>query len=126
MPHTERENTLDSARRFRDDLVQAGRNVWFAGLGAVAMAEDEARGTFHRLVNRGRELDKDKESRIGRTVEDLSGRAKNFTRKVETQFQDTMHATLRRVGVPNRDEIQTLIRRVEELTHKVDQLKTKG
>ena len=35
-----------------------------------------------------------------------------------------MAAALRRLGVPNREEIATLTKRVEELTTVVDQLRT--
>ena len=49
---------MDSAKGMGDDALKAGRNVWLAGLGAVAYAEEEARDVFDRLVEKGESFEK--------------------------------------------------------------------
>jgi polyhydroxyalkanoate synthesis regulator phasin len=43
--------------------------------------------------------------------------------KVGSKLDETLTATLHRLGVPTREEIRTLTLRVEELNAKVEQLK---
>jgi polyhydroxyalkanoate synthesis regulator phasin len=99
-------------------MWNAGRSVYLAGLGVVAVAEEETRGVFDRLVTRGERFEKDDK----RVVQFATGKAREVGRKVEDTVQNTFAATLKRAGVPSRKEISTLTRRVEQLTRKVDQL----
>src|SRR5437588_119900 len=61
--------------RTKRELLSAGRNLWLAGLGAVAEAGEEGRGLFDRLVERGRPLDARQRQAIGKTIETLGALA---------------------------------------------------
>ena len=60
------------------------------------------------------------------TVGDVTGKAKDRAEstfeKVESRLDDAVSSALGRLGVPSRDEIATLTRRVEELTALVERL----
>jgi poly(hydroxyalkanoate) granule-associated protein len=105
-----------------DEVVKAGRNVWLASLGALAMAEEEARGAFDRLVSRGEKVEKDENSTVNKVVGGATSRAKDVRAKVEDTVQKSVAGVLQRTGIPSRDEIRTLIARVEELNKKVEKL----
>lgn len=105
---------IDTTKKAGDEFYQTGRNVYLAGIGAVATAGEEARTVFDRFVSKGEEVEK-KEL-------ELVDKAKQLGRKVETRVQETIGATLNRAGVPSRSEIQMLVARVEELTEKVEKL----
>lgn len=113
-----KDTVMDEAKRLGDEVMEFGRNTYLFGLGAVATAEEEMRGMFDRMVNKGRKVDDDHESLIGKAKE----KAKDLGKTVEDRVEDTMASTLNRAGVPSRKEIRTLIARVEELTQKVDAL----
>lgn len=116
------ENVMDNARRVSDDAMKAGRNVWLAGLGAVALAEEEARSLFDRLVARGEKFEKSDKNLVGKTIEDAADVVKKVGDRVESAVQSTFGVMLNRAGVPSRSEIRTLIDRVEELNKKVEKL----
>jgi poly(hydroxyalkanoate) granule-associated protein len=104
--------------------------VWLAGLGALATVGEEGGKLFESLVKKGESYEargkKKMEKQMARAkesfgeVKDKAGEAwKNFERTLDDRIASTLH----RVGVPTRDEIKTLSRRVAELTAKVEQLK---
>jgi poly(hydroxyalkanoate) granule-associated protein len=116
----------------RADLQDAAQRLWFAGLGALALAQEEgnrlAEGTgrlFALLVEKGRELEKDGFTPLAR-VKDASGTAgetwTRFQAMVDTQVTDVLH----RLGVPTKGEIGELSRRIEQLTASIEALKAQG
>jgi len=105
-------------RELGDGVRRTGRGVYLAALGVVSVAEEQTRGVFSRLVERGERFEK-KEGTVIRTTSD---RVRKLGRSVEDRVQRTVAGTLRTAGVPSRDEIHDLTRRVEQLTSKVDRL----
>ena len=118
MTKVKKETVMADARKIGDDVMEMGRNTYLFGLGAVATAEEEMRGMFDRMVDKGEKVDKEAETFIGKAT----GKVKEFGVAVEDRVEDTMSMTLNRAGVPSRKEIRILIDRVEELTQKVDAL----
>jgi len=118
------EKATDQAKKLGDDVVNAGRNVWLAGLGAFSWAEEETRKTFDNLVDRGQKFEKSEKNVVSKSIDQATAKAKNFGTKVEDTVHDTVTTVLHRAGVPSRDEIRTLIERVEELNKKVEKLQT--
>jgi len=116
------EKATEQAKRMGDDLKKMGRNVWLAGLGAYSLAEEETRSAFDNLINRGEKFAKDEKNVVSKTIDQASDRAKDFGNKVEDKVQTTVTSVLNRAGIPSRDEIRTLIDRVEELNKKVEKL----
>jgi poly(hydroxyalkanoate) granule-associated protein len=105
----------------REELTEAGRSLWLAGLGAVQRVEEEGRGLFDSLVERGRKVEKRQFKTIDRTlaegtrrVRDLSGRVRS---RVEVGVRDALH----RLGVATRDDLETLAGRLEALDRKLAQ-----
>jgi poly(hydroxyalkanoate) granule-associated protein len=113
-----------------DDVKASAHKVWLAGLGAMAVAEEEGSRFFKRLVEKGEafeergkvRFDKVRESVEG-SVQDVRSEAESLWERLSGAFDGKVSDALHRLGVPGRDEIQKLTRRVEELTRKVDELK---
>lgn len=103
-------------------LKNYARNLAFAGIGAVALAGDEAGRLFDRLVERGEAVKKNKNSRYRRTVDGASGKVKAVTGKVEDGVKGTVSGMMHRAGVPTSEEIRGLIERVDRLSGKVEAL----
>jgi len=115
---TKTETVKESATKFTDDVVKTGRNIYLAGLGAMATAEEEARQLFDKMVDKGEQIDKNEKSLVDQATETV----KKVSEQVEKTFQETVATTLNRAGIPTSDEIRTLIDRVEELNTKVENL----
>lgn len=101
-----------------DALYDTARTVYLAGLGVVATANEEVRTTYSKLVKKGETFEKDKDGPMVRATDSV----RDFARGAEDRVQKTVGVALNRAGVPNRDEIRTLIDRVEDLTKKVDRI----
>ena len=108
----------DRARAVGDDLLTAGTNVLHAGVGVCAAAEDQVRDTFDRMVERGKQVEADESGLFSRATRE----ALELCRQLERQVEKPVSATLHRIGVPDREEIERLGRRVEALTRQVGEL----
>lgn len=107
-----------------DDLSKAGRDMWLAGLGAVATVEEETRSVFRTLVDKGKAYEAH-DTMIERAAGQAAERVRGLRKRMESGFQDTSQAMLHRIGVPSHTEIETLISRVEQLTAKVEAMSRK-
>ena len=117
------------------ELKDSVNKVWLAGLGALAMAEEEGSKLFKSLVKKGEEYEVKGKAEIGKEfgklkeiVVEVRGKAgkalEEVSGKVGDKLDDQVSAALARLGVPSKDEIATLTARVEELTTLVEKLKT--
>jgi len=136
---TTRKTTRKPAKKSAGkQMKESASKVWLAGLGAVAMAEEEGGKLFQGLVAKGKEFEEEGRERIEQAVErveklagtakkkvesatsEVRGRAVELFGVVEDEWDERMARTLKRVGVPSRDEIARLTRRIEDLTKLVE------
>ena len=114
----------------------SAQQIWQAGLGAFAKAQEEGGKVFAKLVKEGTELQKrtqqlanDKVSDVTGTVvkmaDSVSKQAAGSWDKLEQVFEDRVSRSLKSLGVPTQEDIQTLTRRVEELSKAVAALSGK-
>lgn len=104
---------------FTGELVELGRNVWLAGLGAVMNLEEEGSRYFRELVEKGRKFDERDKTPVEKTFHEATARVREFTGKVETGVRDATRPVLNRFGIPSHDQIQELIDRVDRLNEKI-------
>lgn len=109
------------------NMKDSAQKIWLAGLGALATAEEEGGKLFKNLVKRGEAYEskaKGKLEGLRGQVEGVAGKARQSATgawdRVEEAWDDKVAGTLRRIGVPSKDEISNLTRRVEELTALVE------
>ncbi len=121
----ETDNKARPGRTLREDLSEAGRDMWLASLGAVAVLEKEGRSAFEMLVEKGRTLETRERSMFDRMMQDATGRMRALGKRMESGLQDTSRMVLQRFGVPSHAEINALIARVEQLTAKVEAISRK-
>ena len=130
--------TAQRAQERAEVVRETAQNIWFAGLGALTLAEDQGGKVFKALVKRGATVDaknkkalsaivKDVEARVevvkesvvgatSGTVEKLQSGVEKVGAGVETGVATVMHT----LGVPTRSEIQTLTKKVDALTKSVE------
>ena len=111
--------------KFQDELLDSARRVWLAGLGALATAGEEGSRAFSRLVERGKDVEHKSRDTAGHGYEKAKEAAKSTWSDLGNTVDETLTATLHRLGVPTRDEIRTLTQRVEELSAKIEQLRSR-
>lgn len=116
--------------RIPAEVRESVRSVWLAGLGALSAAEEEGSKLFKSLVEKGENYEAKGKEAIDDARQDVEdvvgkarGRAESSWDRVEDRLDESLSGTLRRFGVPTREEISTLTQRVEELTRLVEGLK---
>jgi poly(hydroxyalkanoate) granule-associated protein len=106
-------------------FLEATRKVLLAGVGVVALAQEEAEGFVNKLVERGELAEKD-----GRQLlKDLMERRKKVAEQAEEEVADLdvrIERILHRLNVPTKNDIDALSRQITALTQKVDELKAQG
>lgn len=112
-------------KKKQSEVRESAQKIWFAGLGALSLAEEEGTKLFSRLVKEGEGFEKrgkEQFEKVQEKVEDVRDAAESKWDKLGSTFDERVASTLNKLGVPSRHEIQRLTKRVEELTTKVDQL----
>lgn len=116
-------------KKQKEKLAQ---QIWLAGLGAFALAEEEGGKLFGSLVRRGHGVERLNKARFDKVfarIEKARDRVRENADRAITRignpFDAGMTAALHQFGVPTRKEIVTLTKRVEELTRVVARSKGK-
>lgn len=114
------------------EMIETAQKIWLAGLGAMALAQQEggklvaeSNKLFQTLVEKGEEMESEGQSPMAR-VKDVAGGAEQAWTNVQALIDAQIVAVLHRLGVPTKDEITKLGKRVEHLTHSIEALKSKG
>lgn len=110
----------------QNNLTGAARDIWRAGLGALATVNDEGTKLFDNLKSRGEDFEKEGKKQIESTFDKVTGQYKEQTQKVTDKVADSVEGTVKdvmeRFDIPTRDEIHSLISKVDALTKKVDDM----
>ncbi len=108
------------------DLRKYTHQIWLAGLGAFARAEEEGSKLFDTLVEVGRDLEGKTRDISENRVEEIKERVKSRTGetmgKMEKAFDDRLNKALSKLGIPNKREVEALQKRVQELTAALDSM----
>ena len=116
-------------KELQNDIMDSAHKVWLAGLGAVAMAEEEGGKFFSGLVEKGQKLEGKSKKQVEKargTVAGMKTVAESYWDTFGRTIDDQVTAVIHRIGVPTKDEIEALTKKVEDLTVAVDNLRTKG
>jgi poly(hydroxyalkanoate) granule-associated protein len=117
-------------KQLSDAVRASAHQIWQAGLGAFAKAQEEGGKVFAKLVKEGTDLQKrtqklaeDKVSgvtdTVTKTADYVSKQATGSWDKLEQVFEDRVSRSLTSLGVPSKKDIQALTKRVEELSKAV-------
>lgn len=126
---------------FDNQLAQAVREsaqqIWLAGMGAFAKAQEGRAKVFETLMREGvslqRRTQNAAEERIGEVTGrmsamagDVSARAGQHWDKLESIFEQRTAKALNKLGVPTAKDIDALIKRVDALAAAVARLEPAG
>ena len=127
---TEQDKQLANAVR------NSAQQIWQAGLGAFAKAQEEGGKVFSKLVKEGTSLQKrtkkmaeekvsDVTGTVSKVADDMQKQASGTFDKLEHVFEERVARALSSMGVPTQKDIQNLTKRVEQLSKAVAELSGK-
>jgi poly(hydroxyalkanoate) granule-associated protein len=122
---------LDS--QFASTVKDSASQIWLAGLGAFAKAQEEGGKVFEALVKEGVSIQRKTQavaedkigevsSRMTSVAGDITNKAGQHWDKLETIFEERVAKALNRLGVPSNKDVEALIARIEELNKAVAKL----
>ena len=114
---------------FAQTVRESAQQIWLAGLGAFAKAQErgtkfqaESARIFDALVREGEARQSFVRKVTGKKVAEAAAKASGTWDKLEQVFEDRVARSLSSLGVPTKKDIETLSKRVTELTEVVQGL----
>jgi len=113
------EETKSKTEEELKSLFENTRKVILAGIGAVALAQDELEEFITRLIERGEIAERD-----GRNLmQEARDKRKKRMEKIEGEFTKKVEDVLKRADVPSKSDIQALSNKIAALSKKIDEMK---
>ena len=114
-------------------ITESAQQIWLAGMGAFAKAQEEGGRVFEALVKEGVHLQRKTqavaEEKLGEVSDRMSAMAGSVTAragqnwdKLEAIFEQRTAKALSRLGVPTAKDVQALVDRVDALAAAVERL----
>jgi poly(hydroxyalkanoate) granule-associated protein len=117
----------------KPSVKDSAQQIWLAGLGAFAKAQEEGSKVFEALVKDGigmqtksqamaEEKLAEAASKMSSMAQGITDRATGQWDKLENIFEDRVAKALKKLGVPSAQDVAVLTARVEELSKLVQTL----
>ena len=125
-----------STAQLSGTIKDSASQIWLAGLGAFAKAQEEGGKVFETLVKEGLSIQRKTQaaaeekiseatSKMANMATDISSKASGQWNKMEGIFEERVSRALNKLGVPSAKDIDELIARIDELNRNVARLSAK-
>jgi len=118
----------NKAKEVQQDVMENAHKIWLAGLGAVAVAEEKGTEFFKNLMEKGETMEakgKDQIEKARGAVTGVKTVAESYWDTFGQTLDEKFSAVIHRLGVPTKNEIEELNRKVDELNKAIKSLKVK-
>jgi poly(hydroxyalkanoate) granule-associated protein len=116
---------------------ESAQQIWLAGLGAFAKAQEEGGKVFEALVKEGTAIQRKTQAaaeekiseatnRMATMATDISAKASGQWGKLEDIFEERVSKALNKLSVPSSKDIDVLVARIDELNRNVVKLSAKS
>ena len=104
-------------------LLSGLRRVLMAGVGAVALTQEQIEDFVGKLVERGEIADGDARKLISDVIDRRKKTLQDSSKRAEEGVDRRIESLLARMNIPSKSEIETLSEKISVLSRKVDELK---
>ena len=108
--------------KLSDTIKDSAQQIWLAGLGAFAKAQEEGNKVFDALIREGESLQLKTRKVTEDKVSEIASKATGSWDRLEQVFEDRVARALGSLGVPTKKDVDALSKRVKELTIQVEKL----
>ncbi len=102
----------------RRPVVEALERMWAQAVTAMSSVEEEAA----RVVQRAQTVAGWSQDEVRRQMGDLAERLAAQRRELEEGLEERVRGALQRLRVPRREEVQSLMARVDQVAERVEKL----
>ena len=103
-------------------IRESTQQIWLAGLGAYAKAQQEGNKVFDALVREGEAIQANTRKMAEDKVQEMATKATGTWDKLEAVFENRVSKALNSLGVPTKADIDALAKRVADLIIEVEKL----
>ncbi len=111
-----------SENQLASTVKESAQQIWLAGLGAFAKAQEEGGKVFDALVKEGESIQSKTRQMTDERIAQAAGKAAGTWDRLEQVFEDRVARALGSLGVPSKQDIDRLSKRVVELSAAVQAL----
>ncbi len=132
----EKPSLHEQAERVSRKLSDSAQQVWLAGLGAFGRAQAEGSRFFDNLVKEGENIEARNRERTGdsqswrdnveKNLDEAREKASGTWDKVEKAFEDRVHGVLKRLNIPNAEDVAALNARIDALNARVNRAEARN
>jgi poly(hydroxyalkanoate) granule-associated protein len=130
MVEKSKEPVAGSAEELAAKIRESASQIWLAGLGAFAKAQEEGSKIFEALVKEGEVIQERTKKVAGERIAELTAQASGTWDKtwdkLEQVFEERVGRALHSLNVPSKQDIDTLNRRVAKLTTVAEKISAAG
>ena len=101
------------------------KRIMLAGMGAVAMAQDEMEAFVKKMVERGQIAEKEGRKWMKEFMEKGRKQTKDTMHSIEDTSMESFEKILNKFNIPTKHDFETLSQRVEKLGERVEELSKK-
>ena len=117
-------------------VKESAQQIWLAGLGAFAKAQEGGGKVYESLMKEGQSIQRKTQaaaeeklseatSKMAHVAGDIQSKAGQQWDKLETIFEDRVAKALNRLGVPSAKDVDALMARIDELEKSVKKMAAK-
>lgn len=125
------EKSAKSDARLARTVQDSAQQIWLAGLGAFAKAQEEGSKVFEALVKEGLDMQRKTQkatqdkiteaaNRMGSLTSELGSHTFGGLDKLESIFEERVSQALGKLGVPTAHDLRALQERMDALTHSLN------
>lgn len=111
--------------QIQEDVTQRTRDVWLAGLGALASVEKEGTKLFSDLVSKGQEREKEGKEQLDEVYSKVQEGQEKVTNTLEESFstvEGRLEGLLQKFGYTTQSEVDDLTKKIDKLSDRVEKL----
>jgi poly(hydroxyalkanoate) granule-associated protein len=124
---------LFDSKHLAANVRDSAQQIWLAGMGAFSRAQAEGGKVFETLIKEGMHLQRKTQGLAEDKIHEVTGKVSSMAGDVqakagqqwdrlETIFEQRTAKAMAKLGVPTAQDIETLIKRVDELAAAVARL----
>jgi poly(hydroxyalkanoate) granule-associated protein len=135
--HKDESAESNAGAQFSGSVKESAQQIWLAGLGAFAKAQEEGTKVFDSLVKEGMTIQRKTQTaaeekiseatnRMASMATDISSKASGQWDRLENIFEDRVARALSKLGVPSAKDIEVLTARIDELNRNISKLNARA